>query len=145
MKDRNAVVNAIKEHLQKVCKGWGVHLEAVEICEVLISSSSLFKDMQADFREKMHQHAEMIKMNINTELDKFRAKEDEDIGEFRSKNQAEIANIRNLCNLAIKDMQEKGKLEQQKIIEEKEKDQTEYHHIFVKNQDNIFNKKHKEI
>jgi hypothetical protein len=144
MKDRNAVVDAIKEHLQKVCKGWGVHLEAVEICEVLISSSSLFKDLQADFREKMHQHAEMIKMNINTELDKFRAKEDEDIGEFRSKNQAEIANIRNLCNLAIKDMQEKGKLEQQKIIEEKAKDQAEYN-FYVMSQDNIFNKKNQEI
>lgn len=73
MKDRNSVVIAIKEHLQKVCKGWGVHLEAVEICEVRISSASLFKDLQADFREKMHQHAEVIKMNIDTELAKFRA------------------------------------------------------------------------
>ena len=54
MKDRNSVVEAIKTNLQKVCKGWGVHLEAVEISEVLNSSASLFKDMQADFREKMH-------------------------------------------------------------------------------------------
>lgn len=61
----------------------------------------------------------MIKMSINTELDKFRAQQDEELGKFRAENQAEIANVRNLCNLAIKDMQEKGKLEQQKIIEEK--------------------------
>jgi hypothetical protein len=41
------------------------------------------------------------------------------MGEFRAKNQAEIAVVKNLANLAITDMKEKGKREQQKIVEEK--------------------------
>lgn len=45
MKDRQTLVNAIKKEMQKCCKGWGVYLEAVEICEVLVSSGSLFKDL----------------------------------------------------------------------------------------------------
>ena len=54
MRDRKSIRNKIREEMQKVCNGWGVWLETVEITEVLISSSSLFKDMQADFREKMN-------------------------------------------------------------------------------------------
>jgi hypothetical protein len=52
------------------------------------------------------------------------------MGEFRAKNQAEIAVVKNLANLAIKDMEEKGKREQQKIVEEKKKDNLELQHAY---------------
>lgn len=58
--------------MKQVCSGWGVWLETVEITEVLISSGSLFKDLQADFREKKHQEAELIKMEVDAQLNKFK-------------------------------------------------------------------------
>lgn len=54
--------------MQKLCNGWGVWLETVEITEVLISSNNLFKDMQAEYREKVHQEAMLIKMKIDSQL-----------------------------------------------------------------------------
>lgn len=44
---RNRVVlrKVIREEMQKVCDGWGVWLECVEITEVIISSNSVFKDL----------------------------------------------------------------------------------------------------
>lgn len=57
MQDRKSIRDRIRTDMQKVCSGWGVWLETVEITEVLIASSSLFKDLQADFREKMNQEA----------------------------------------------------------------------------------------
>lgn len=42
--------DAIRKEMQEVVRGWGVWLETVEITDVLISSSSLFKDMQTGFR-----------------------------------------------------------------------------------------------
>jgi len=54
MRDRKSIRDRIREDMQKVCNGWGVWLETVEITEVMIASHSLFKDLQADFREKMH-------------------------------------------------------------------------------------------
>lgn len=71
LRNRVSIRDEVKIEMQKICDGWGVFLEAVEITEVLISSSSVFSDLQADYREKMHQKAEMIKMEINSELKQF--------------------------------------------------------------------------
>jgi len=54
--------------MQRVCDGWGVYLESVEITEVLISSSSDFQNLQADYREKKRHEAETIRMEIASKL-----------------------------------------------------------------------------
>ncbi len=48
----------MKDELQKQVNGWGVWLEAFEITEVRISSSSLFTDLQSEFRNKVKLIAE---------------------------------------------------------------------------------------
>lgn len=40
----------MKEDLQKQLTGWGIWLETVEITEVKICSTSLFEDMQAEYK-----------------------------------------------------------------------------------------------
>ena len=50
-------------------KGWGVWIETVEITDVVISSTQLFKDMQAKFRSDRQKNAEMIQFNIDKELE----------------------------------------------------------------------------
>jgi len=52
----------------EVVKGWGVWLETVEITDVTISSASLFKDLQANFRENMKRTAEVYRMNVESEV-----------------------------------------------------------------------------
>ena len=48
--NRKMLRDAIRKEMQDVVQGWGVWLETVEITDVLISSSTLFKDMQTGFR-----------------------------------------------------------------------------------------------
>ena len=52
----------------EVVKGWGVWLETVEITGVTISSQSLFKDMQTNYREAVRKEAELFKMTMKSEL-----------------------------------------------------------------------------
>ena len=76
LRERSKVCQAIKKEMFDVVKGWGVWLETVEITDVVISSGSLFKDLQADFREKMKKEAELYKMVIQSEIDEIKAKDD---------------------------------------------------------------------
>ena len=76
LRDRQKVCQAIKKEMFDVVKSWGVWLETVEITDVIISSSSLFKDLQADFREKMKKESELYKMEIQSEIDQIKSKDD---------------------------------------------------------------------
>ena len=51
-----------------VVEGWGVHLSTVEITDVKILSSSLFKDMQTEFRETNVKKALLEKNVVNNNL-----------------------------------------------------------------------------
>ena len=76
MRERQKVCQAIKKEMFEVVKGWGVCLETVEITDVTIASSSLFKDLQADFREKMKKESELYKMIVQQEIDQVKSKEE---------------------------------------------------------------------
>ena len=60
LKNRNKLRNGVKEEIQNVLTGWGIWLETVEIQDVKILSSQLFKNLQTEFREKSRQEAEKI-------------------------------------------------------------------------------------
>lgn len=49
-------------------KGWGVWLETVEITDIKILSGSLFKDLQARFREQEKLRAEKYTADINDKI-----------------------------------------------------------------------------
>jgi len=61
--------NALKKEMWEVVKGWGVWVETIEITDVKILSSSLFKDLQSKFREEQKQKAEMEKLVINEQIE----------------------------------------------------------------------------
>lgn len=60
LKNRNKLRNGVKEEIQKLLNGWGIWLETVEIQDVKILSSTLFKNLQNEFREKSRIDAERI-------------------------------------------------------------------------------------
>jgi hypothetical protein len=72
LRNRNILREKIREEMFTVVKGWGIWLETVEITDVKISSSSLFKDLQAPYREDQNRKAEVYTMQINSELQVIR-------------------------------------------------------------------------
>lgn len=51
LREREELRVQIRKNMADVVQGWGVWLETVEITDVQIKSGSLFKDMQAPYRE----------------------------------------------------------------------------------------------
>jgi len=60
LKNRQKIRDGVREDMQKIINGWGVWLETIEIQDVKISSSTLFKNLQTEFREKSRMDAERI-------------------------------------------------------------------------------------
>ena len=54
--------------------GWGVWLETVEITDVKICSSKLFKDLQCKFREDQNYQATIQKNEVDHEIQLERKK-----------------------------------------------------------------------
>lgn len=68
LRNRQALRAQIRKEMFEVVKGWGVWLETIEITDVKISSASLFKDLQANYRENMKKDAEVYRMKIESEI-----------------------------------------------------------------------------
>jgi hypothetical protein len=51
LKNRSKLRNGVKDEMQKLITGWGIWLETCEVVDVKISSASLFKNLQTEFRE----------------------------------------------------------------------------------------------
>lgn len=67
--------------MTEVVKGWGVWLETVEITDVVIKSQPLFKDLQAEYRERIKHVAETYRMKIRSEVDEIRQKKGAELNE----------------------------------------------------------------
>ena len=68
LKNRNEVRDEIRKEMNGIINGWGVWLESVEITDVKILSSTLFTNLQMEFREVQRQKAELIKMATDRDL-----------------------------------------------------------------------------
>jgi flotillin len=83
MRDRKGIQNKIKEEMFQVVKGWGVWLETMEVTEVKISSSSLFKDLQTSYRETVRRDAEFCQMKFQQEIAEVETKAEAEKAEFK--------------------------------------------------------------
>lgn len=68
IKHRSKLRNGVKEEMQKLITGWGIWLETCEVVDVKISSNSLFKNLQTEFRENTRQDAEKIRGKIENTI-----------------------------------------------------------------------------
>jgi len=66
-----------------VVKGWGVWIETIEITDVKILSSSLFKDMQSKFREEQKRTAQMNSLEIQNEVETERLRTEIEMNQKR--------------------------------------------------------------
>ena len=68
IKNRQELREAIISEMNEVVSGWGVHLCTVEVTDVKILSSGLFKDMQTKFREENIKKATLEKMVVENAI-----------------------------------------------------------------------------
>lgn len=66
---RQELREAIRDEMSIITKGWGVWLETVEITDVKILSSSLFNDLQCNYREKQNKEATLLRINVDTKIE----------------------------------------------------------------------------
>ena len=59
IKNRHELREKLMKEMSDVVKGWGVHLETVEVTDVKILSSTLFANMQTKFREQNRKTADL--------------------------------------------------------------------------------------
>ena len=76
MRNRQKICQAIKKEMFDVVKNWGVWLETIEITDVTIASGSLFKDLQAEFRENIKKEAALYEMVVQQEIDEVKQREE---------------------------------------------------------------------
>lgn len=68
IKNRDSLREGVKEDIQKLVTGWGMWLETIEILDVQIASSTLFKNMQTEYREQTRQKSEEITATVSNYL-----------------------------------------------------------------------------
>ena len=76
MQNRSLIRNEMLSELRRVCTGWGVAVDSVEITEVKILSNSVFENMQAPFSEEQRIKATFISLNTEAELKEKQVKAD---------------------------------------------------------------------
>ena len=69
---REVLRQKMKKELIEVVKEWGVWIETVEVNNVIICSTQLFRDMQTNFREKARREAEICSMNFAQDIAKIK-------------------------------------------------------------------------
>lgn len=75
IKNRQQLREKVIKEMSEVVKGWGVHLETVEITDVRILSGTLFSNLQCQFREQNRKTAELQTMKVNLEIEEQKLKQ----------------------------------------------------------------------
>ena len=142
--NRKLLRESINKEMAEVVKGWGVWLETVEITGVEICSSSLFKDLQTNYRETMRQQSTLFTMQIKGEIDQVKNQNGLEIAVKEREIDEKIRLYVGKVDLEIKEAKEKYLGEKMEISKEKEVIRIETE-LFQKTQEQIRNSKYAEL
>lgn len=127
--NRKLLREAIHKEMFEVVKGWGVWLETIEITGVTICSSSLFMDLQTNYRESMRQQSTLFTMQIKSEIEQVQNQNnltrEEKHREIAEKETAIVAK----ANQENKESKEAFLLKKSEMLKEKEEMEIE-HRLF---------------
>lgn len=163
LKNREMVRDEIKKEMNEIVNGWGIWLESVEITDVKILSSTLFGDLQMEFRKEQQQKAEYIKMETERDLKERRLKTEIEYTKKEAENESQKTIYKSSEDLKIarekqRVFEEQQKIERKKVETDsqakqfKEKNDNEFRLfekeqsliVYLKNSDQLLNKKKKE-
>lgn len=91
LKNRSKIRNGVREEMQKILNGWGIWLETIEIQDVKIASSTLFKNLQTEFRESSRLQAERITEESDLKIAKEKLERDEKFSKKDNQVQVEAS------------------------------------------------------
>lgn len=89
--------------MKEQVKGWGVWLETVEITDVQILSTSLFKDLQAKFREEKRRDAQLKTMEIDDEIAAKRIQKELEMKKVTDKYSLELSKYQQNSNIRVQE------------------------------------------
>lgn len=88
LKNRSALRDAIRTDIQAVMTGWGMWLETIEISDVQICSSTLFRNLQSEYKEDNRLKAYQITSDTQDKIK--RAELDSDINYLVESTKAKV-------------------------------------------------------
>lgn len=103
LKNRQDVKDEIIKNMKEQVKGWGVWLETVEITDVQILSTSLFKDLQAKFREEKRRDAQLKTMEIDDEIAAKRIQKELEMKKVTDKYSLELSKYQQNSNIRVQE------------------------------------------
>jgi uncharacterized membrane protein YqiK len=81
--NRGLLRTKVREEMHSVVQGWGIWLETVEVTDVRVLSSSVFEDLQTEFRQNLRGQAEHARIASNRAIELERAKADDEVERVR--------------------------------------------------------------
>lgn len=90
--NRAKLRDGIKGEMQKLLTGWGMWMETIEISDVKICSSTLFSNMQVEFREENRVKAHRLESDSDMVIKRRQANQNSDFEMQKKKQQSERNN-----------------------------------------------------
>lgn len=106
IKNRSVIREEVTKEMNAVVNGWGVWLETVEITDVKILSSTLFSNLQTEFREEQRQKAELIRMRTDNDLEEKRLVQQLEMSKKTANNQTQQTIYKFNQELKVKEEQQ---------------------------------------
>jgi len=101
LKNRHKLRAGVRDEIQKLINGWGIWLETIEILDVQIASTQLFKNLQTEFRENTRQQAETITATIKNELRNEELDREAKLNALQTKYRNELQDFTQEQNLRV--------------------------------------------
>jgi regulator of protease activity HflC (stomatin/prohibitin superfamily) len=73
---RELLKNTIKDEVETVTSGWGIKIDTVEISDITVSSTKLYSNLQAEFKEKTKIKAMQDEYATKIEIESYDTQKD---------------------------------------------------------------------
>ena len=112
LKNKDAIAENLKSQLNEIEQKWGILFDQVGIEKVRIMSNTLFKDLQSEYRNKLHLESSKTQIATNREIAKQKNEihEKNELERIRTSQIIELQDIEKSKHLNIKKLEDKREL-----------------------------------
>ena len=113
LKNKDDIADNLKNQLKEVETKWGIVFDQVGIEKVTIMSNNVFKDLQADFRNRIRQDSETKRISTDRNIAKEdnAAKEKTRLEEIETEQKVGMVSIDNKTKIRHREIDENKKIE----------------------------------
>lgn len=114
MHNRDKIRDEVVKELNRGCSKWGIWCETLQISEVMVSSKTVFTDMQAEFRQRVGVEASQHRLKGEMDMTKQQQQHEEGIKNARAEFELKLSAQQ------LEADQEKAKIDEQLMNVNKE-------------------------